>query len=253
MCNGKTRPFLHRAALNALCLSTLLLVWLSWLSLLSAEEPVTAIDSREAVWEELLLQVRTLGDQERYTEAENVAEEAVRMAESIFGPTHLDTAYSLNMLASLSAAQGKFSETESLCRRALAIQEQGLKPNDPAIAYSQHLLAVAYHEQGKYAEAERFYKRALAAREKTLGPEAPETVSSLERLVLLYLDRGENSKAKRPLQRILAIQEKTLGHEDPDTDMTRRALKSIDSTEKASWSRKREEFKEWAERQLLRR
>ncbi len=83
---------------------------------------------RKQLWEELNAKVTVLYQQGRYSEASNVAEEALKVAEETFGPNHLNVALSLNNLAVLYQDQGKYAEAEPLFKRALEIEEKALPP-----------------------------------------------------------------------------------------------------------------------------
>jgi len=73
--------------------------------------------SQENLWYELNHKVVSLYQQGRYSEATNVAEEALKVAESTFGPDHPNVATSLNNLAILYHSQGKYAEAEPLYKR----------------------------------------------------------------------------------------------------------------------------------------
>ena len=67
-----------------------------------------------------------LGKQDRYGEAEPLVRRALAIKEKALGAEHLDTASSLNNLATVLSAQGRYGEAEPLYRRALAITEKAL-------------------------------------------------------------------------------------------------------------------------------
>jgi tetratricopeptide (TPR) repeat protein len=83
---------------------------------------------QKKLWEELNAKVTVLYQQGRYSEASNVAEEALKVAEETFGPNHLNVALSLNNLVVLYQDQGKYAEAEPLFKRALEIEEKALPP-----------------------------------------------------------------------------------------------------------------------------
>jgi tetratricopeptide (TPR) repeat protein len=78
---------------------------------------------QEARWKELNERVVTLYQQGMYSEAAQVAEEVLKVAENTFGPNHPQVATSLNNLALLYQAQGKYAEAEPLYKRALVMGE----------------------------------------------------------------------------------------------------------------------------------
>ena len=120
--------------------------------------------AQEALWKELDAKVVTLYQQGRYAEGIKVAKDALKVAESTFGPDHHNLATSLNNLALLYVAQGKYAAAEPLYKRALAIWEKALGSSHPDVAQSLNNLAGLYDEQGKYAEAEPLHKGASRIR-----------------------------------------------------------------------------------------
>jgi tetratricopeptide (TPR) repeat protein len=64
-----------------------------------------------------------LYQQGRYSEAENVAKEALTVAEKAFEPNHPYIGTSLNNLALLYYSQGKYALAESIFKQALVICE----------------------------------------------------------------------------------------------------------------------------------
>jgi tetratricopeptide (TPR) repeat protein len=107
----------------------------------------------------------------RLEEAGPPLEEALRIAESEFGPQDPNLAVSLNNLGSLYGAQDRYAEAERLLLRALAIREGTLGPEHPEVAASLRNLAWLLTRQGRYPEATALDRRALAIREAALGPE----------------------------------------------------------------------------------
>ena len=72
-----------------------------------------------------------LNERARYAEAEPMYRRALEIYELQLGPTHPDTARSLNNLAALYDTQGKFADAEPLYRRALEINERVLGADHP--------------------------------------------------------------------------------------------------------------------------
>ena len=171
--------------------------------------------AQEARWRELTAQVEQLDKQGKYSDAIPVAQEALRVAESTFGPEHPNVAESLNSLAVLYDNQGRYTEAEPLFKQALTIREKASGPEHPDVAATLNSLAVLYDNQGRYAEAEPLSKRALTIREKALGPDGPLVAASLSSLAELYLDQGRYAEAEPLLKRALSINEKAFGPEHP--------------------------------------
>ncbi len=68
---------------------------------------IMAIEAKEKLWKELNFKAESLFQQGSYSEATQVAEEALKVAENTFGPNRANVAQSLNNLAGLYRAQGK--------------------------------------------------------------------------------------------------------------------------------------------------
>ena len=128
----------------------------------------------------------------------------------------LQSAFSLNQLATLYRSQGKYNEAEPLITRSLSIKEKQLGENHPDFATSLNNLAGLYENQGKYNEAEPLHLRSLSIREKQLGEHHPDVAQSLNNLAGLYFNQGKYNEAELLYQRSLFIWEKQLGEHHPD-------------------------------------
>ena len=111
-------------------------------------------------WDRLSARVVELYQQGMYSEATEVAEEAVRIAKKALGPDHPSVATSLNNLALLYKAQGEYAEAEPLHKRALEIWEKALGPDHPNVATVLEIMAELYEDMGNVDEAMKMKKRA---------------------------------------------------------------------------------------------
>ncbi len=163
--------------------SLMMAVVLVGIGVLSAETQESASNPAQQ-WEALQKQVVARYKAGDYAGAEQLARQALAVAERAFGPEHPDTATSLNNLAVVLPAQShQYGEVEPLLRRALTIREKVLGAEHPDTATSLNNLAGMLRDQDRYGEAEPFLRRALAIDEKVLGAEHPDTVDSLSNLV----------------------------------------------------------------------
>ncbi len=169
----------------------------------------------ELRWSQLGNQVNLLYRQGRYEEAAQLGEEAVKIAEQIFGPDHPNLATSLNNLALVYDTQREYTKAEDFYQRSLAIDEKRLGKDHPHVATSLNNLACLYAVQGAYDKAEPLYQRALAIREKALDPEHLDVAQSLNNLALIFCSKGKTLEAESLLRRALSIREKKLGPDDP--------------------------------------
>jgi tetratricopeptide (TPR) repeat protein len=158
----------------------------------------------------------SLYDAGQYVKAEPLYKRALEIREKALGKDHLETATSLNNLASLYESQGKYAEAEPLHKRALEIREKALGKDHSLTAASLNNLALLYDSQGRYAEAEPLLKRALEIKEKALGKDHPSTATSLNNLASLYYSQGKYAEAEPLYKRTLAIFEAALGPEHPN-------------------------------------
>lgn len=167
-------------------------------------------------WEELNTRVLALLRQGKYAEGTRVAQEALRLAETTFGPQHPAVATSQNNLAEFYVAQGQYEDAEVLYQHALRSMEKAFGPESPHLAVTLKNLAGLYIVRGDYASAEAAIRRAVDIEQKALGPEHPTLARSLSTLAAAYAVQGNYAAAEPLLQRALRIQEKVLGPEHPD-------------------------------------
>lgn len=84
-----------------------------------------------------------------YANARPYSEQALAVREQVLGPTHPDTALSLNNLAILRYYDGHFAQAAKLTRRAFLIWEQALGSDHPdTISSRQSLMAIEERLQG---------------------------------------------------------------------------------------------------------
>lgn len=89
-----------------------------WMAMLLILLPMAG-QAQEALLGNLYSQVFELYDQGRYSEAADIAKEALKVAENTFGEDHPNVAISLNNLAYLYDCQGNHAQSGPLYRRAL--------------------------------------------------------------------------------------------------------------------------------------
>ena len=90
----------------------------------------------------------------------------------------MQTARSLNNLATALKAAGELAAARSLSERALAIRDKVLGPEHPDTANSLNNLAALLQDQGDLTGARPLLARALAIHEKVVGPEHLDTASA---------------------------------------------------------------------------
>lgn len=166
-----------------------------------------SLDS-ELRWKELMRKIDRLQDEGKYADAVPIAEEAIKVAESSFGLTHVNVATSLDKLALLFFALNKYSEAETLARWALDVKEKSLDPDHPDVANSLLSVASYCRHSNKAAEAEPFLRRALIIKEKSLGPMGPQVAATMECLTECCKAQGKQGESEALVERALEIWEK---------------------------------------------
>jgi CHAT domain-containing protein/tetratricopeptide (TPR) repeat protein len=149
----------------------------------------------------------------QFKEAIPLQEQVIAWTETNYGPDHLATAASLDILADLYSHQGMYDKAESLYLRVLSIKKKALGRDHISVSSCLTKLARFYQSQAAYAKGEPLILSALAITEKTLGPEHP---LQLKELAGLYQSQGDYAKAEPLYLRTLAISEKALGPEHPN-------------------------------------
>ena len=153
-------------------------------------------------WKELNARVITYHQQGWLSEAASLAEDALELAEEIFGLDHLNTAESLKNLALIYFAQAQDAEA--------AIFEQTLATRDKMAPLSDSLESVKSLNRvvllnlskNKYSRAESLMNRSLKIRKEVLGEDHPDVLESIGNLAALYNTQGRNAEAKSLLKSV---------------------------------------------------
>ena len=111
---------------------------------------------------ELFQQSASLYQQDRYSEAAPLLQEALKIFREILGDTHINVTTSVKSLARIYTVQGRYGEAEPLYQEALAIDRETLGATHPDLAISLNNLALLYQAQGRYSEAEPSLPRSIS-------------------------------------------------------------------------------------------
>jgi tetratricopeptide (TPR) repeat protein len=104
-----------------------------------------------------------------YAKAEDYLKQALEITESIVGPEHPDTTFSLATLAILHIDMGKYAEAEKQFLRALRILNEHDPVLETRIARVLHGLSVVYRRTDRQAEAEETLARAAILARKNIS------------------------------------------------------------------------------------
>ncbi len=148
--------------------------------------------------------------------AEQLYQQALKLAQALLGPEHPKVADSLTGLGNTYYDQGRFADAETMLKRALAIRVAALGSSHPEVAASLNNLAALYGLQRRYGEAEPLYQEAIAIGERALGREHPQVADSLCNLAQMYIEQGRLKEAEPLLQRSRDIKTRRLPAGHPD-------------------------------------
>jgi tetratricopeptide (TPR) repeat protein len=163
--------------------------------------------------------------QHRFTEADSLINEALRLNRELFGEDDVHfVAHNLGTLAVLRTKQGRLPEAETLNRQVLQMRRDHFGDQHEEVALSLHNLAHVLLRQDRHAEAEEVFREALEIRRAVYGDEHPLVAMTLYNLgsELVALDRRPEGEAL--YHQALAMQRKLLGDHHPDVRATLRDL-----------------------------
>ncbi|KAH7713579.1 kinesin light chain protein 2 [Aphelenchoides avenae] len=174
-------------------------------------------------------------DQENYTSAANLLNDALAIRELCLGEDHIAVASTLNNLAVLYGKCEHYEEAEPLCKRALEIREKVLGHDHPDVAKQLNNLALLCQNQGKYDEAETHYRRALEIYEAKLGPGDSNVVKTKNNLASAYLKQRTYKEAEALYKQILTrAQERELGAVDDEKKSIRQVSANCEEKKNAT-------------------
>ena len=149
-----------------------------------------------------------------YEEAYIWLERAWRLREQHLGPTHLETARSLNDMGIVQAEMGQFDLALLKVTEAMNIrQEQAPDEADTAESYSNmgHIL----QSLGQFDEAQAHMERALTIYDHLAEAAPQERAQSLNNLGVVFLKTGDLNQAHDCFEQARATWVQSLGSEHP--------------------------------------
>ncbi len=167
--------------------------------------------AQDVILKKLTAEANDFYRQAKYADAFRVQQDALKIAEKTYGPSHREVATALSNLAEYQRAQGNYTEAESLLKRSLAMDQKILGYEHPDVAVDLNNLGLLYDNLGRYPDAEKLYQQALTIDEKALGTNHLGVATDLNNLAGVYLAQGKLAMAEPLYQRALAICEKSPG------------------------------------------
>ncbi len=151
----------------------------------------------------------------KYREAEEVARQALAVAERSFQHQPSMIAVCLNNLAMAYNELGRYADAEKHYNRSRVILERVEGAQSERVGQSYNNLANVYLSLGRLADAEAAHKRSLAINEKLFGPNDPRVAQSLVGLAGVYQVQGRFADAEPLYRRMIPIFTKLLGPDNP--------------------------------------
>ncbi|HEY4307890.1 MAG TPA: tetratricopeptide repeat protein [Pirellulales bacterium] len=145
----------------------------------------------------------------KFAEAEQPAEDAVKLYEKALGPDDAEVGRSVYFLAAVNKAQEKYPEADALLDRAQAILEKAKGAVHPTVAMCLADRADAQTALGNHDKANEFFARADDIFAKTIGEDDPGAVANLQHWIIACRAQRKPDAAERLCRKILAVQDKS--------------------------------------------
>jgi serine/threonine protein kinase/tetratricopeptide (TPR) repeat protein len=155
-----------------------------------------------------------LGEEEKYSEGEVAAREALAIQRKLRGPEHR-MAWSLNTLGVCLDGQGKYEEAETMYRDALAMRRKLLSDKDPDLACSLNNLSGVLSRKGDLPGAEKALREAITVMKKHYGPENPYIEVQLDNLAKCLIGQGKFAEGEACAREALGLQKTLFGSDFP--------------------------------------
>jgi eukaryotic-like serine/threonine-protein kinase len=143
----------------------------------------------------------TLIERGEFREAEALSADALHHLERIHGPTNLQTAFGLAVLARIRLQRGDAAGARPLLERAIAIAAE-VAPDAADHNFFGGLAQVAVAE-GDLAAAEELVRQAVGRASEALGADHPDVGGHLGALGSIVRDQGRLAEAEAVLRRAL--------------------------------------------------
>jgi len=147
-----------------------------------------------------------------YRTGEQLLQRAYNLRRQTLGDSDLNTASTLDFLATAIRLENEYSRAEPLFRKALAIRKQKLQPDDLFIASSMSNLGECLYWEGQDREAESILRQALDLQRKRND----DDVAMTDNYLALVLERKGDFREAVPLLREAVAINAKVGTDTPD-------------------------------------
>ena len=147
--------------------------------------------------------------------ARELFEQALTIAERVYGSDHPKVAVALNNLGLVLKDLGEFVGAKGNFERAITIDEKVYGSHHLELAPDVNNLGSVLLELGDLTGSRRNFERALAIAESVLGPDHPKVAICLNNLGNAMQALGDRKVAKHNYERAKTIDEKAYGPDHP--------------------------------------
>jgi len=149
----------------------------------------------EGYWLELTAKIEILHEDGDFAEVVEVAREALKVANEVYGPDHANVATSLYWLATAYLFENQLKDARLLYRRTIGLYEQIYGPDNAILINPLDGLATVHRNQGNVDKAMEYHERALRLAETGIGSDSPELVPLLVNMYKTCHQFGNTERA----------------------------------------------------------
>ena len=152
-----------------------------------------------------------------YDDAAQQLHSALETRRRVLGDTHLDSADTLDHMATLVfEAQGDFELAGRYFREALEMRRRQLGNEHPEVAESLNNLGQALRARGELEEAEALLRESLELKRSLYGEHHASVANGLNNLAGVLTQRGEYRAAEALFREALELRRELLGDQHPE-------------------------------------
>jgi len=162
----------------------------------------------------------------RYNEAEQAAQNSVKVRAELLGCEDRDTLASRSNLARAYMNEGRWNEAEQLEVQVMETSSRVLGLEHPDTLNSIANLASTFWNQGRWKEAEQLEVQVMETSSRVLGLEHPSTLTSIANLAYTCKSQGRVDEAIELMEKTASLMSRILGEDHPNTQNSMNALRA---------------------------
>ncbi|KAK8120244.1 hypothetical protein PG999_004364 [Apiospora kogelbergensis] len=151
------------------------------------------------------------------SEAQRMAEDAMKYRIEIFGRAHEESLDAIEILGSVKMLKGQWGAAEKLFVEVMETRKQKLGADHPDTLTSMANLASTFWNQGRWEEAEELEVEVMERSKQKLGADHPDTLTSMGNLASTFSNQGRWEEAEKLEVEVMEMSKLKLGQDHPDT------------------------------------